>query len=432
MKPDQIRKLLGGYATGTLTEDERQALFAAALDDQRLFDAIADEEALRALLADPSYRRELAVALADEPSLAGKLAAWWRRPLPIALAGAVALMTVAILTLLPHPDASSQVAMSRSVASQAAHEAEAKTSAAETPAVPAGEADEAALSDKTRQEPARRQAEAPVPSEAGGVPSQAAGGQGTGGGGSRRPGTNGPESDAATMQELSQAPSAGLPEQAAPPPAPAAVGGQAPQPATAMERAVTGVKLSPGPRQQASGSAGARPAPAPAAEPPARAKEERRARPAMTGEVRESSAGARSQPLGFGMLRSPAPPETSLAVTLERRAENGSFLRIPAGVAIARNDVVRLRVTTPASGYVYVIDRTAPEGNRLIFTGEATGEGAILAPRTGGLTPPAEAGQRRLSVLFSREPLELETLESAAPARESRVEAVAEVVLEYL
>ena len=34
MNRDAIQKLLGGYATGTLTPEEQQALFAAALDDQ--------------------------------------------------------------------------------------------------------------------------------------------------------------------------------------------------------------------------------------------------------------------------------------------------------------------------------------------------------------------------------------------------------------
>ena len=44
MKPTEAAKLLGGYATGTLSEAERQALFAAALDRQELFDALMDEE----------------------------------------------------------------------------------------------------------------------------------------------------------------------------------------------------------------------------------------------------------------------------------------------------------------------------------------------------------------------------------------------------
>ena len=52
MNRDDIQKLLGGYATRTLTPDEQQALFEAALDDQQLFDALAREQALRDLLRD--------------------------------------------------------------------------------------------------------------------------------------------------------------------------------------------------------------------------------------------------------------------------------------------------------------------------------------------------------------------------------------------
>jgi len=59
MTPDEIRKLLGGFATGTLTEQERRVLFSAALEDQALFDALANEEALREFLAEPGNREEL-------------------------------------------------------------------------------------------------------------------------------------------------------------------------------------------------------------------------------------------------------------------------------------------------------------------------------------------------------------------------------------
>ena len=62
MSPEDIKKLLGGYATGTLTEAEQQALFAAALEDQELFDALANEQPLRDLLTDPCGRATLLTA----------------------------------------------------------------------------------------------------------------------------------------------------------------------------------------------------------------------------------------------------------------------------------------------------------------------------------------------------------------------------------
>ncbi|MCP5116775.1 MAG: hypothetical protein GY953_38600, partial [bacterium] len=96
MKPEQAEKLLGGYATGSLTDEERQALYSAALSDQKLFDALADEEALREALADETYRRELINALSEtKPSLAESVAAWWRRPASLAWAGGFASLLVA-------------------------------------------------------------------------------------------------------------------------------------------------------------------------------------------------------------------------------------------------------------------------------------------------------------------------------------------------
>ena len=59
MPEKDLEKLLGGYATGTLTEEERKALFEAALHDQGLFNALADEQALKELLDDPVSRRRL-------------------------------------------------------------------------------------------------------------------------------------------------------------------------------------------------------------------------------------------------------------------------------------------------------------------------------------------------------------------------------------
>ena len=65
MRPDEARKLLGGYATGTLTPEEQQALFAAALEDQELFDELAQEQVLRETLDDPGARAELLAAVTE-------------------------------------------------------------------------------------------------------------------------------------------------------------------------------------------------------------------------------------------------------------------------------------------------------------------------------------------------------------------------------
>ncbi|MGB6946806.1 MAG: hypothetical protein WBE37_30705 [Bryobacteraceae bacterium] len=63
MTQDEIRKLLGGYATNALTANERQILFEAALEDQELFNALQNEDALRELLDDPVSREQVRRAL---------------------------------------------------------------------------------------------------------------------------------------------------------------------------------------------------------------------------------------------------------------------------------------------------------------------------------------------------------------------------------
>ena len=94
MNADDARKLLGGYATGTLTAAEQEALFAAALEDQELFDALMKEEPLREVLQDPGSKAQLLAAL-ETPA---RRSAWWNwRPLigAVAMAG-IALAVIAI------------------------------------------------------------------------------------------------------------------------------------------------------------------------------------------------------------------------------------------------------------------------------------------------------------------------------------------------
>jgi len=101
MNPEDLQKLLGGYATGTLTAEEQQALFEAALQDQNLFDALAREQSLRDLLRDPAARAHLLAAL-DTPA-----APWyrrWLRPLPMAAVAALAVAAVIVVRqLAPTP-----------------------------------------------------------------------------------------------------------------------------------------------------------------------------------------------------------------------------------------------------------------------------------------------------------------------------------------
>jgi len=59
----EARKLLGGYSAGTLTPEERKALFEAALEDSELFELLMEEQPLLELLTDPAMRAELLGAL---------------------------------------------------------------------------------------------------------------------------------------------------------------------------------------------------------------------------------------------------------------------------------------------------------------------------------------------------------------------------------
>ncbi len=72
MMTSDPRRLLGGWATDTLTEAERRELLRAALDDQALFDDLLQEEGLRGLLEDPAARHEILTAL-ERPGRVGAL-----------------------------------------------------------------------------------------------------------------------------------------------------------------------------------------------------------------------------------------------------------------------------------------------------------------------------------------------------------------------
>lgn len=93
MTREEARKLIGGYATGSLTESERAALFHAALDDQDLFDELAGEHSLKELLESPGAKDRLIAALT--PQVVQPRRAWW--PWAVAFAGGLTVVTVLML-----------------------------------------------------------------------------------------------------------------------------------------------------------------------------------------------------------------------------------------------------------------------------------------------------------------------------------------------
>lgn len=98
---DRAELLIGGWLAGTLTPDERRELLNAAMSNQALFDALADEEGLRELLADPAVRRELSQLLGPAQQTQTSWWEWLRRPAPLAALGAAALVVVSFLALRP-------------------------------------------------------------------------------------------------------------------------------------------------------------------------------------------------------------------------------------------------------------------------------------------------------------------------------------------
>ena len=100
MDRQDIQKLLGGYATGTLTPEEQQLLFEAALSDQELFDALAREQSLRDLLNDPAARAQLLAAIDEKPL------PWYRqfwRPAAMIGAAAACLLIAGVYLARPKP-----------------------------------------------------------------------------------------------------------------------------------------------------------------------------------------------------------------------------------------------------------------------------------------------------------------------------------------
>ncbi|MFY9726920.1 MAG: hypothetical protein WB579_06145 [Bryobacteraceae bacterium] len=101
MSREDIAKLLGGYATGTLTPEEQRALFAAALEDQALFDELAREQALRDVLREPAARGQLLAALEDHPRWHRRFGSWMMRPAALTAAAACLLLLTSVAVWRP-------------------------------------------------------------------------------------------------------------------------------------------------------------------------------------------------------------------------------------------------------------------------------------------------------------------------------------------
>ena len=100
-------KLTALYGSGQLSEDERKQLFAAALEDQELFDALAHEDSIRDALLLPGARERVIAGL--KPKRSG----WFAWAGGLAVAAAVAVVFVVVrpqtqpVTVPPSPEVQS-------------------------------------------------------------------------------------------------------------------------------------------------------------------------------------------------------------------------------------------------------------------------------------------------------------------------------------
>ncbi len=110
MANDDLRDLIGRYATGSLTAEEQKRLFEAALDDQDLFDEVAQEDRIKHLLAEPGARDRLIHALQPSRRKGGWI---------FGVAAAVALTVVVVaLVLTRHGQKLEEVAVAKLPAPQ--------------------------------------------------------------------------------------------------------------------------------------------------------------------------------------------------------------------------------------------------------------------------------------------------------------------------
>jgi hypothetical protein len=120
MTQDEIRKLLGGYATDALTDHERQSLFEAALEDQELFNALQNEDALKELLADPALRDDVRRALQTSTRDTHRTGFSWRRwGLGVAVPALVAVIVIAFMNHAKAPQPAQEARLSEPPAAPA-------------------------------------------------------------------------------------------------------------------------------------------------------------------------------------------------------------------------------------------------------------------------------------------------------------------------
>jgi hypothetical protein len=366
MTPQEIEKLLGGYATNTLSSEERTALFDAALGNQTLFDALADEQALKELLDDPRCRRQLLEALeqrAREPWLR-RTSAWMTRGPVVALAGAAALGLIVAVSVRVNPPAREhrQVAIARPQLAD---------SRAEAPAAPVPQPSAAAPAEKDdgrrAAKPAKKETLEPA------VPS----------------------SNLPPPAALPAPPPVQPASPVAPPPAAAAESAAVAQ-SKAADAASPAIALRRASSARADSARDLYYGPETGVAANAFAERPRAATRGVVGGIAGAAAAGKIPGVRYSTMR---------------RAADGSFAEVAPGAVFQAGDALRLRFESNQQGILSVMERGAA-GSWSLRMGARLREGEpVYMPSESTITL-RQAGEIQLFVMFSRE--------QAAPARMER------------
>ena len=381
MKREDLDKLIGGYATGSLTPEERDALLSAAIEDQQLFNQLMAEEPLREVLAEPAARDRLLGVLdaAPEP-WHGRVRKWLGRPGGLAAAAIAAALVIAatvyveyepwrprpaVLTELRHAD--------KPFEPPAAAQPEAATEPLPPPPRLAP-----APAQKDISEMAERAPAAPAPALAAPPSGEIAGGVvgGVPGGFAR--------DQQESSRNMARATSA---------PAPAPAKAAAP-----LQAAEAG---SPSARALFDASSGAVNFAATEEKEKGRLKRAAPVPQAAGDSARRQDAGTRTLARAGGAA--PPVPHLGLRYTVLRRAPDGQFTEVDPSIVFSVGEPLRLLFEPNDSGYLYILQREAGGGWRQLF-GEAVSRRArVQVPSTGALVY-EEPGTKELYAVFSRTP----------------------------
>jgi hypothetical protein len=418
MRREDIEKLLGGYATDSLTPAEREQLFTAALDDQSLFDELAREDALREALADPAARAQALAALDGRPqSWRSRFTEWLGRPAGMAAMAGTLAAAVAVGVFVHYQTTRLQPALVTQVRPSPATRPDVAPPPAQAlpPLAQQAESKAKAAAAEPEQEKPAAAKQAPKDKSRTGR-----GGSGSGFGPGEAAATGGviggviggvppaePFRSALPPPPPPPPPPAPSPmfarDSAAPPAAPAALPPPPERKAEARKSAVTETN------KDLSAAAGAAPAPQTHAPSFAESVTVTAEAPESASTLFNAGAGLRSGDRARQTRRLAAQPGALLAsnfglrYSVLRATPSGAFLDVDPATVFTSGEQVRLVFEANDDGYLYVLQREAGGGWRLLFGDRIKRRVRHEVPARGALAYD-EPGVKRLFVLFSRTP----------------------------